>query len=83
MSMSKERTTAAADSLVVFTAEQKLKAKRLAEAEAEKLEEGIEDEQEEETKVKTEPPVLLFRVVPTELTMPADLSFLAVFPSLI
>ena len=80
MSMSKERTTAASDSLVVFTAEQKLKAKRLAETEAEKLEEGIEDEQEEEIKTKVEPPVLLFRVVPTELTTPADLSFFAVFP---
>jgi len=51
---------------------------------AERLEEEEESEstkiEEEKTVTKSDPPVLLYRVVPA-LLMPAELSFLAVFPN--
>jgi len=85
MSMSKEKSRAAQDALLVYNLERKKEAQRQAEVDAERAEEEEEESEstkneEEKTVTKSDPPVLLYRVVPA-LLMPAELSFLAVFPN--
>jgi len=87
MSMSKERAVATTDALGAYSYESERKASLQAAAEAEAEEEdeasADKDAELEESKAKnqkSDPPPLLFRVVPTEPTMPADLSFVALWP---
>jgi len=84
MSMSINRSVALKEAFAAYKVEHEKEEKQRAELEAELLEEGAppmaDADEAKEAQAKTDPPALLFHIVPGETTMPADISFVSLFP---